>query len=230
VKFTTEGGEVMIRVWRDVATNSIVIEVKDTGVGMAPQDLARALSPFGQVDNKLSRRYEGTGLGLPLTKTLVELMRGRFDIRSEVGLGTTVLLYFPLQDSDMQEIGEGEDALEAAAASAVETQPVVEEKPVEEESPQPVEEAPSSPEPVEEAKAAPEVVPEPTEEVQTLISETPPTEPAIPAPAEGDTVEQSLDVASTEPIAVVPEQVPQQEEALTTEQATVAPDAEEPKN
>lgn len=105
VKFTPEGGQVTLKVWKDIASSAAVVEVKDSGVGMAPQDLARALAPFGQVDNKLSRRYEGTGLGLPLTKKLVELMKGKFDIRSEVGLGTTVTLTFSLLDSEMGEIG-----------------------------------------------------------------------------------------------------------------------------
>lgn len=105
VKFTTEGGDVTVKVWKDSDTSTVVFEVKDTGVGMAPQDLARALSPFGQVDNKLSRRYEGTGLGLPLTKKLIELMKGRFDIRSEVGLGTTVTITFPIQTNDIEDHG-----------------------------------------------------------------------------------------------------------------------------
>lgn len=96
VKFTPENGEVGLKLWKNADTNSVNIEIHDTGVGMAAQDLAKALAPFGQVDNKLSRRYEGTGLGLPLTKKLVELMKGKFDIRSEVGLGTTVTISLPL--------------------------------------------------------------------------------------------------------------------------------------
>lgn len=96
VKFTPEAGQISLKIWKDNKTNTAGIEIKDTGVGMAPQDLARALSPFGQVDNKLSRKYEGTGLGLPLTKKLVELMKGKFDIKSETGIGTTVTITFPL--------------------------------------------------------------------------------------------------------------------------------------
>ncbi len=102
VKFTQENGTVAIRAWKDLDTSSVMIEIKDTGVGMAPQDLARALAPFGQVDNKLSRRYDGTGLGLPLTKKLVELMRGRFDIKSEIGLGTSITLSFPMQSNEIE--------------------------------------------------------------------------------------------------------------------------------
>jgi two-component system cell cycle sensor histidine kinase PleC len=62
---------------------------------MSEQDIAVALTPFGQVDNRLERRYEGTGLGLPLTKALVELHRGALAIESERGKGTTVTVRFP---------------------------------------------------------------------------------------------------------------------------------------
>lgn len=93
VKFTPEGGKVslMTRINND---GSLTIEVSDTGIGIAQQDISKAMSTFGQVDSKLSRRYEGTGLGLPLTKKLTELMGGTFEIKSEVGLGTTVTLVF----------------------------------------------------------------------------------------------------------------------------------------
>ncbi|MBL0318777.1 MAG: hypothetical protein IPP74_05755 [Alphaproteobacteria bacterium] len=95
VKFTPEGGEVLLVVWPDSGDGKITIEVKDTGIGIAPKDIAKAMATFGQVDNKLSRRYEGTGLGLPLSKKLVELMNGTFEIKSEVNLGTTVTIKFP---------------------------------------------------------------------------------------------------------------------------------------
>ena len=101
VKFTPEGGTVTLKCWKDSDEGTVTVQIKDTGVGMASQDLARALSPFGQVDNKLSRRYEGTGLGLPLTKKLVELMRGKFDIKSELSLGTTVTISFPIASNEV---------------------------------------------------------------------------------------------------------------------------------
>jgi signal transduction histidine kinase len=53
------------------------------------------LAPFQQIDSKLGRKHEGTGLGLPLTKALVELHGGALEIESEVGVGTTVTLHFP---------------------------------------------------------------------------------------------------------------------------------------
>ncbi|MCH7544671.1 MAG: hypothetical protein IIB65_13670, partial [Proteobacteria bacterium] len=67
----------------------------DTGVGIALEDIPKALTPFGQVGSRLDRKYEGTGLGLPLTKSLVEMSSGSLDLQSEVGAGTTVTVRFP---------------------------------------------------------------------------------------------------------------------------------------
>ncbi|MCD6034573.1 MAG: sensor histidine kinase [Rickettsiales bacterium] len=93
VKFTPEQGEVKLSAWeRD---GKITIEVADTGIGISAKDIAKAMSTFGQVDSSLSRRYEGTGLGLPFSKKLVEMMNGEFHLKSEEGLGTTVTLTFP---------------------------------------------------------------------------------------------------------------------------------------
>ncbi|MBA8666312.1 HAMP domain-containing histidine kinase [Holosporaceae bacterium 'Namur'] len=103
VKFTPEGGSVTIKAWKNLDLNLIIIEVTDTGLGMEPQDIARALTPFGQIDNKLSRKYDGTGLGLPLTKKLVEIMKGKFEIKSEPGLGTSITLTFPVPGSQIEE-------------------------------------------------------------------------------------------------------------------------------
>ena len=94
VKFTPEGGTVTTRVWyhRD---DGYVFQVADTGIGIAPDDIPKVLAPFGQVDSTLARKYEGTGLGLPLTKSLVEMHGGSFDLQSEPGVGTTVTARFP---------------------------------------------------------------------------------------------------------------------------------------
>jgi two-component system cell cycle sensor histidine kinase PleC len=70
-------------------------EVKDSGIGIAPKDISKAMAPFGQVDSALNRKYEGTGLGLPLTKKFVEIMGGNFTIESTVGKGTTVTFSLP---------------------------------------------------------------------------------------------------------------------------------------
>ncbi len=74
-----------------------VFQIVDTGIGIAPEDIPKALSRFGQVDGDLNRKYEGTGLGLPLTKALVEMHGGSLDLQSEVGVGTTVTVRFPAE-------------------------------------------------------------------------------------------------------------------------------------
>lgn len=94
IKFTPAGGKVTLRVWCRV-DSGYVFQIADTGIGIAAEDIPKALSRFGQVDSDLNRQYEGTGLGLPLTKALVELHDGSLDLQSEVGVGTTVTVRFP---------------------------------------------------------------------------------------------------------------------------------------
>lgn len=93
IKFTPEGGKVSVSV--NVQNAHLVIAVTDTGIGMAPQDIPRALERFGQIDSTLARKYEGTGLGLPLVKNLVELHGGRLEIQSKLGAGTTAFVFLP---------------------------------------------------------------------------------------------------------------------------------------
>ena len=69
--------------------------VADTGIGMDPEDVEIAFQPFAQVDNRLERRYEGTGLGLPLTRALVDLHEGSLAIDSARGQGTRITVTFP---------------------------------------------------------------------------------------------------------------------------------------
>jgi signal transduction histidine kinase len=88
IKFTEKGGVISLDVKR--GNHDIAVSVSDTGIGMSPSDVQIALTPFGQVDNRLERKYDGTGLGLPLTKTFVELHGGTLQIESTVGRGTTV--------------------------------------------------------------------------------------------------------------------------------------------
>lgn len=88
-KFTPAGGAVRMRA--QVADGGVVvIAVADTGIGMAPDQIVAALEPFHQLDSSLARRFEGTGLGLALTKALVELHGGTLAIESREGEGTTV--------------------------------------------------------------------------------------------------------------------------------------------
>lgn len=102
VKFTPEGGRIVTTLWQDVLENSITVEVRDSGIGIAPKDISKALAPFGQVDSALSRKYEGTGLGLPLTKKFVEIMGGVFEIESEEHKGTTIRFSLPITTSIVQ--------------------------------------------------------------------------------------------------------------------------------
>jgi PAS domain S-box-containing protein len=94
IKFTEAGGKVTLRA-RCRADSGFVFQIIDTGIGIAAEDIPKALSRFGQVDGDLNRQYEGTGLGLPLTKALVELHGGRFDLQSQAGVGTTATVRFP---------------------------------------------------------------------------------------------------------------------------------------
>jgi PAS domain S-box-containing protein len=93
VKFTPPGGTVTIRVTADAS--GLAIAVTDTGIGIAPEDLAKVMAPFGQVDSGMARRYDGSGLGLPLSRKLMDLHGGALSLESRLGAGTTVTLRFP---------------------------------------------------------------------------------------------------------------------------------------
>jgi PAS domain S-box-containing protein len=95
VKFTPSGGHVRVSAVLDGA--GVVIAVEDTGIGMKAEDIPVALEPFRQIDGALSRRFDGTGLGLPLAKALVELHGGALEIESAPSAGTTVRLHLPLE-------------------------------------------------------------------------------------------------------------------------------------
>lgn len=93
VKFTPEGGSVLVDA--SVEADGLVLRIADTGIGIAREDIPLALERFGQIDSDLSRKYEGTGLGLPLSLCLMEHHGGTLEIESETGRGTTVILTFP---------------------------------------------------------------------------------------------------------------------------------------
>ena len=94
IKFTPRGGDVGLSITRS-PDGGIRLEVADTGIGMTAEQIPIALSPFGQVETGLNRKYDGVGLGLPLTKRLIELHGGTIDIDSEIGRGTTVVINLP---------------------------------------------------------------------------------------------------------------------------------------
>jgi signal transduction histidine kinase len=93
VKFTEAGGSVTVTA--EKSGDRILLQVTDTGIGMSPDEIPIALALFGQVDTRLARRFQGTGLGLPLVKSIVELHGGEIMIDSTAGQGTTVTVWLP---------------------------------------------------------------------------------------------------------------------------------------
>ena len=94
VKFTPENGKVSVTAC--AVAGSVDIAVTDTGIGMAPEQILLAMEPFTQITNRLNQHREGTGLGLPITKKLVELHGGSIDLASALNQGTTVTIHLPL--------------------------------------------------------------------------------------------------------------------------------------
>jgi PAS domain S-box-containing protein len=95
VKFTPSGGRVTVRAV--LSDEGLGITVEDTGIGIAEADLGKALRPFGQIDSRLNRKYQGTGLGLPLAKSMIEMHGGRLDIDSTPGVGTRATVWLPAE-------------------------------------------------------------------------------------------------------------------------------------
>ncbi len=99
IKFTPRGGRVSVRAeWReDALAERVKISVQDTGIGISSQDLARLARPFEQVESQHSKTTQGTGLGLALTKSLVEMHGGILDLRSTPGQGTVASFALPVR-------------------------------------------------------------------------------------------------------------------------------------
>ena len=100
IKFTPEGGRVTVRV-SPHGTHELRIDVEDTGIGIAPSDLAKLFVEFQQLDASAAKRYQGTGLGLALTKGLVERHGGRVEVKSELGKGSVFSAILPREASDV---------------------------------------------------------------------------------------------------------------------------------
>lgn len=95
VKFTPENGSVTLRLW--VEDDTAIFQVEDTGIGIPEEQLPLIFDKFQQLDTPYRRRYEGTGLGLALTKQLVELHRGRIEVESTVSIGSIFTVWIPTQ-------------------------------------------------------------------------------------------------------------------------------------
>jgi signal transduction histidine kinase len=94
IKFTPAGGFVQVTC-AGLSCGGYAVTVRDSGIGMNKSDILKALTPFGQVANKMTATHNGTGLGLPLAKAMLELHGGSLEIESELGDGTMVVLKFP---------------------------------------------------------------------------------------------------------------------------------------
>ncbi|HEY2009409.1 MAG TPA: ATP-binding protein [Rhizomicrobium sp.] len=93
IKFTPDGGQVTVRAFEDA--DGIALEVADTGIGMDEEELQTAFSPYGQIDSKIARQHQGTGLGLPISRSLAELHGGMLTATSSRGRGTILTLRLP---------------------------------------------------------------------------------------------------------------------------------------
>jgi two-component system sensor histidine kinase/response regulator len=95
IKFTPESGSVTLRLW--VEDDTAIFQVEDTGIGIREEQLPLLFEKFQQLDTPYRRRYEGTGLGLALTKQLVELHRGRIEVESTISIGSIFTVWIPTQ-------------------------------------------------------------------------------------------------------------------------------------
>jgi PAS domain S-box-containing protein len=95
-KFTPKGGKVILGAARN-PDGSFAFAVSDTGIGIAKESIPTVLAPFGQIESAFSRKHHGTGLGLPLSKALVEMHGGTLALESTLGLGTTVIVTLPAE-------------------------------------------------------------------------------------------------------------------------------------
>jgi signal transduction histidine kinase len=93
VKFNKPGGSVSLAAWDDGKT--VTVEIVDSGIGMMAAEVEVALTPFSQVDARLERKYEGAGLGLPLSNAFIEAHNGTLEIQSAAGAGTKISIGFP---------------------------------------------------------------------------------------------------------------------------------------
>ncbi len=111
VKFTPPTGKVTVSAHR-TPDGGLSVVVEDTGIGIASEDIPKAMMPFGQVDSRLGRKYEGTGLGLPLAKAMAEAHGGTLKLESQLGVGTTVTVRLPAERLiELPEDGLGSEAV-----------------------------------------------------------------------------------------------------------------------
>ena len=98
VKFTAEQGEIFLEVRGDRSEGLVYVSVRDTGIGISEQDMDLLFVPFEQIDSSISRKYEGSGLGLDISKKLAELHGGDITVKSELGKGSVFTLHLPWEE------------------------------------------------------------------------------------------------------------------------------------
>ncbi|MFB6230264.1 MAG: sensor histidine kinase, partial [Salinibacter sp.] len=98
IKYTGEGGEVQVRTYQE--DSWAAVEVEDTGIGMDPQAVEDLFEPFRQASEGMDRSYEGTGLGLSVTREVVEQMGGRLEVETEKGEGTCFTVRLPRKEDN----------------------------------------------------------------------------------------------------------------------------------
>ncbi len=116
IKFTETGGVVEISAWLE--DGAIVMSISDTGAGIPKDQLKAVLEPFVQIQSAWNAKHEGTGLGLPIVKSLVALHNGTFTLASEAGAGTTVTIRFPSERAMTPPDRNSADAVTQESASA----------------------------------------------------------------------------------------------------------------
>jgi signal transduction histidine kinase len=98
LKFTPQGGSVRVASWGN-DRGRLCLSVTDTGIGMKPEDIPRAMEPFIQLENHMSKKHQGAGLGLSIVNSLARLHGGVLDVASEPGKGSTFTVRFPAERS-----------------------------------------------------------------------------------------------------------------------------------
>ena len=129
VKFTPEGGEVDLTVERTAhyeGKTTLRFTIRDTGIGMDKSFLSKLFDPFSQEDSSTTSKYGSTGLGMAITKNIVEMMNGKIDVESEKGVGTTFTVSVTLMDSDRagEAPGDGEISFHGLSVLVVDDYPV----------------------------------------------------------------------------------------------------------